>query len=78
MSGQKLANLQDKIGYHFQNKNLLQNALTHSSYANEKHMKKLWRLFLIVSSQLNHSIYLIKRPTILMFFTDYFILTPQM
>lgn len=32
---------QKVIGYHFENENLLQQALTHSSYANEKHMKKL-------------------------------------
>ncbi len=29
--------LEDKIGYHFQNPWLLQTALTHSSYANERH-----------------------------------------
>ena len=32
---------QERIGYHFQNEALLIQALTHSSYANEKHMKKL-------------------------------------
>ena len=32
---------QQKIGYQFQNEKLLTQALTHSSYANEKHMKKL-------------------------------------
>ena len=32
---------QDTIGYHFNNEALLIQALTHSSYANEKHMKKL-------------------------------------
>lgn len=32
---------QERIGYHFQNESLLIQALTHSSYANEKHMKKL-------------------------------------
>lgn len=32
---------QKKIGYQFQNEHLLLQALTHSSYANEKHMKKL-------------------------------------
>jgi len=35
----KLMQLQDKIGYHFQNLSLLNNALTHSSYANERHWK---------------------------------------
>lgn len=29
--------LEDKIGYHFQNLQLLETALTHSSYANERH-----------------------------------------
>ncbi len=33
--------LQQVIGYRFQNKNLIRQALTHSSYANEKHMHKL-------------------------------------
>ncbi len=33
----RLLQLQNTIGYHFQNKQLLKNALTHSSYANEKH-----------------------------------------
>ena len=32
---------QEKIGYEFENRNLLLQALTHSSYANEKHMRKL-------------------------------------
>ena len=32
--------LEKKIGYQFKNKALLKNALTHSSYANEKRMKK--------------------------------------
>lgn len=31
---------QNKIGYTFKNRHLLEQALTHSSYANEKHMKK--------------------------------------
>ena len=32
---------QKVIGYHFENEKLLMQALTHSSYANEQHMKKL-------------------------------------
>lgn len=38
---QKLTEFQQKIGYTFQQEGLLRQALTHSSYANEKHMKKL-------------------------------------
>ena len=36
----KLQELQDRIGYTFEKEGLLRQALTHSSYANEKHMKK--------------------------------------
>ena len=36
-----LEEFQRIIGYRFKNQNLLKQALTHSSYANEKHMKKL-------------------------------------
>jgi len=36
-----LKKFQDGIGYHFKNEQLLKQALTHSSYANEKHLKKL-------------------------------------
>lgn len=36
-----LTDFEDKIGYHFKNQGLLRQALTHSSYANERHMKKL-------------------------------------
>ncbi len=32
---------QDRIGYHFQNQRLLTQALTHSSYSNERRMSKL-------------------------------------
>lgn len=32
--------LEDKLGYHFQDPSLLDNALTHSSYANEHHASK--------------------------------------
>lgn len=38
MSG--LSELEEIIGYQFQKEGLLRQALTHSSYANEKHMKK--------------------------------------
>ena len=38
---QKLTDFQEMIGYHFKQEGLLRQALTHSSYANEKHMKKL-------------------------------------
>lgn len=37
----KLSEFQEVIGYHFKNEGLLRQALTHSSYANEKHMRKL-------------------------------------
>ena len=37
----KLTELQERIGYTFRREGLLRQALTHSSYANEKHMKKL-------------------------------------
>lgn len=37
MSRERLEEFQKIIGYTFQNKKLLKNALTHSSYANEKH-----------------------------------------
>ena len=36
-----LEEFQRIIGYRFKNQNLLKQALTHSSYANERHMKKL-------------------------------------
>lgn len=36
-----LNEFQSKIGYTFKNKHLLEQALTHSSYANEKHMKSI-------------------------------------
>ena len=32
---------QEKIGYHFKNKRLLTQALSHSSYSNERRMSKL-------------------------------------
>ena len=35
-----LKEFQEKIGYQFQQEGLLRQALTHSSYANEQHMKK--------------------------------------
>ena len=34
--------LEQRIGYRFQNKKLLRQALTHSSYANEKKLGKNW------------------------------------
>ena len=37
----ELKKFQEIIGYTFQNEQLLKQALTHSSYANEKHLKKL-------------------------------------
>ena len=37
---QRLKELEKKIGYTFQKKELLQKAMMHSSYTNEKHMKK--------------------------------------
>lgn len=38
---QQIKEFQEKIGYSFENEGLLRQALIHSSYANEKHMKKL-------------------------------------
>ena len=37
---QKLSELQDQIGYRFQNPELLKSALMHSSYTNEKKLPK--------------------------------------
>ena len=37
----KLENLEKTIGYEFQNKKLLEQAMTHSSYANEKRLGKI-------------------------------------
>lgn len=37
----KLTELQERLGYTFRQEGLLRQAVTHSSYANEKHMKKL-------------------------------------
>ena len=36
----QLTVLEEKIGYHFTHRSSLSHALTHSSYANEHHMKK--------------------------------------
>lgn len=33
--------LEEKIGYHFQNPELLKRAMCHSSYANERHMGRI-------------------------------------
>ena len=38
---ENLKTFQETIGYEFRNEQLLKQALTHSSYANEKHMRKL-------------------------------------
>ena len=38
---EKIKELQNVIGYEFKQEGLLRQALTHSSYANEKHMRKL-------------------------------------
>ena len=40
LSEQRMAELEDKIGYTFQNKDLLRQAVTHSSYANEQKINK--------------------------------------
>lgn len=37
---ERLKELEKKIGYHFQNESLLKQAMTHSSYINEHHLKK--------------------------------------
>ena len=37
----KLMELEEKTGYHFNNRELLGRAMTHSSYANECHKSKL-------------------------------------
>ncbi len=34
----KLSELEDRMGYHFKNKKILAHALTHTSWANEKHL----------------------------------------
>jgi len=41
MNQKKLRDLQQSIGYHFKQENLLRQALTHSSYAHEKNLKEL-------------------------------------
>jgi len=41
MANNNIAELEDKITYTFQNKNLLRLALSHSSYSNEKKMNRL-------------------------------------
>lgn len=40
MSEEKMARLEEKIGYRFRNRMLLKQALTHSSYANEQKINK--------------------------------------
>ncbi|MDE7225224.1 MAG: ribonuclease III, partial [Acetatifactor sp.] len=39
--GQDLSLLEERIGYTFKNKDLLRQALTHSSYANERRINKI-------------------------------------
>mgnify|MGYP004496895883 CR=1 FL=1 len=39
--GRNLESLEKKAGYHFHDKNLLRHAMTHSSYINEKHLRKV-------------------------------------
>ncbi|MCD7921528.1 MAG: ribonuclease III [Clostridiales bacterium] len=39
---EQLREFQEKIGYQFQQEGLLRQALTHSSYANERHMKRVY------------------------------------
>lgn len=38
-----MTNLEEKLGYHFQNPDLLRTALSHSSYANEHHLQSYER-----------------------------------
>ncbi len=58
-----MTGIEEKIGYNFKNKALLQNALTHSSYANEHHEKSNERLEFLGDSVLSiiMSDYLYKR-----------------
>ena len=55
---EKMRNFEEKIGYQFQNHNLLITALTHSSYANECRIKTLnnERLEFLGDSVLNLSV----------------------
>ena len=56
MYNKNLSELMDKINYQFKDINLLKNALTHSSYANEKTIKKYKdneRLEFLIPSDLN-------------------------
>lgn len=39
--GRNLESLEKKTGYQFRNKSLLRHAMTHSSYINEKHLRKV-------------------------------------
>lgn len=48
-----MINVQRRIGYKFKNIRLLENALTHSSYANEKHLKSNERLEFLGDSVLS-------------------------
>lgn len=40
MNNQKISAFEERIGYRFSEREKLRNALTHSSYANERHMDK--------------------------------------
>ena len=40
MKAKMMEEFEKEVGYIFQDKTLLATALTHSSYSNEKHMKK--------------------------------------
>ena len=48
-----MINVQRRIGYKFKNIRLLENAITHSSYANEKHLKSNERLEFLGDSVLS-------------------------
>lgn len=53
MSNQKLAELQERFGYEFKNRSLLETALTHTSYAHEHHCTDNERMEFLGDSILN-------------------------